>query len=89
VIGPNADDRDVLQGNYNGTPSKDVTPLEGIKAKVSPRTRVLYALGCEINDKSKEGFAEAVAAAATATLDPVIAANTPHSIPKSSPMTGE
>ncbi|HEX8888609.1 MAG TPA: glycoside hydrolase family 3 C-terminal domain-containing protein [Pyrinomonadaceae bacterium] len=45
VIGPNADAPDVLLGNYNGQPSKSVTPLEGIKAKVSPSTKVLYSAG--------------------------------------------
>ncbi|HEV2764220.1 MAG TPA: glycoside hydrolase family 3 C-terminal domain-containing protein [Pyrinomonadaceae bacterium] len=45
VIGPNADAPDVLLGNYNGQPSKSVTPLEGVRAKVSPATRVLYSQG--------------------------------------------
>jgi beta-glucosidase len=48
VIGPNADDVGVLLGNYNGSPSKPVTPLEGIRAKVSSHTRVLYARGCPL-----------------------------------------
>ncbi len=47
VIGPNADDVEVLLGNYNGTPSHSITPLEGIRQKVSKRTKVLYSLGCE------------------------------------------
>lgn len=47
VIGPNADDVEVLLGNYNGTPSNPMTPLQGIQDKVSKKTRVLYALGCE------------------------------------------
>ncbi|PWT96145.1 MAG: glucan 1,4-alpha-glucosidase [Blastocatellia bacterium] len=45
VIGPSADALNVLLGNYNGTPSKYVTPLEGIRRKVSPTTKVLYAQG--------------------------------------------
>lgn len=45
VIGPNADDPDVLLGNYNGQPSQSYTPLEGIREKVSPGTEVLYAEG--------------------------------------------
>ncbi len=45
VIGPNADAVDVLLGNYNGTPSAPVTPLQGIRNRVSPSTSVLYAVG--------------------------------------------
>jgi beta-glucosidase len=45
VIGPNAYSLEVLLGNYHGIPSRWVTPLEGIRRKVSPQTRVLYALG--------------------------------------------
>ncbi len=48
VIGPNADDVDVLLGNYNGIPSDPMTPLQGIRRKVSPATRVLYARGTDI-----------------------------------------
>ncbi len=48
VIGPNADDVEVLLGNYNGTPSRPVTPLAGIRAKVGPSVNVLYARGCDI-----------------------------------------
>ena len=47
VIGPNADDVEVLLGNYNGIPSDPVTPLRGIREKVGPDTRVIHALGCE------------------------------------------
>ncbi|HEY6803027.1 MAG TPA: glycoside hydrolase family 3 C-terminal domain-containing protein [Pyrinomonadaceae bacterium] len=43
VIGPSADNLGVLLGNYNGQPTKYVTPLAGIQAKVSPNTKVLYS----------------------------------------------
>lgn len=36
VIGPNADDVEVLLGNYNGIPSNPITPLEGIRHKLEP-----------------------------------------------------
>ena len=39
VIGPNADDVDLLLGNYNGLPTDPVTPLEGIPAVPDPRAR--------------------------------------------------
>ncbi len=45
VIGPNADDLPPMVGNYNGTPAKAITPLEGIRQKVSPDTTVYYARG--------------------------------------------
>jgi beta-glucosidase len=48
VIGPNADSVEVLLGNYNGEPSHPVTPLEGIRRKVGPGTRVLYARGSDL-----------------------------------------
>ena len=48
VIGPNADDAEVLLGNYNGTPSHSITPLAGIRAKVGSKANVLYARGCDI-----------------------------------------
>jgi beta-glucosidase len=48
VIGPNADSVEVLLGNYNGEPSHPVTPLEGIRQKVLPGTRVLYARGSDL-----------------------------------------
>ena len=60
VIGPNADDVEVLLGNYQGTPSVAVTPLEGIKSKVSPQTVVRYAQGCGVTHPSAEGLAAAV-----------------------------
>ena len=45
VIGPNADDKEVLLGNYNGKPSEWTTVLDGIKKKVSPNTKVLFSRG--------------------------------------------
>ena len=50
VIGPVADELAALLGNYCGTPSHAVTPLEGIRRKVSPETVVYTAQGCEIAD---------------------------------------
>lgn len=48
VIGPNADDVDLLLGNYNGLPTDPVTPLAGIRDAVAPGTRVLYARGADV-----------------------------------------
>lgn len=46
VIGPNAD-RSLL-GGYSGTPKHEVTVLEGIKARVAGRAKVVYSKGCDI-----------------------------------------
>ncbi len=48
LIGPNADDVNVLLGNYNGTPSKAVTPLEGIMQRLGPEVQVDYFKACGI-----------------------------------------
>jgi beta-glucosidase len=48
VIGPNADDLQALLGNYNGTPAHGVTPLEGIRQKLAPGTKLYTAPGCAI-----------------------------------------
>jgi beta-glucosidase len=45
VIGPNADDAEVLLGNYNGTPIAPVTVLAGIRAAAGPGTTVTFARG--------------------------------------------
>ena len=46
VIGPNADDLPALEGNYHGTAVGAVTPLDGIRRKIGPSTRLAYELGC-------------------------------------------
>jgi beta-glucosidase len=47
VIGPNASSVPALVGNYNGTPSRPVTVLDGLKAALEPGVRVDYAHGCD------------------------------------------
>jgi beta-glucosidase len=47
VIGSNANDLEVLLGNYNGYPAEPITPLEGIKQKL-PNAEVSYAVGCKL-----------------------------------------
>jgi beta-glucosidase len=46
VIGPNAN-RGLL-GGYSGLPKHNVTVLDGIRAKVGDRVKVLYSEGCKI-----------------------------------------
>ncbi len=63
VVGPTADDEEVLLGNYNGKPSHAVTILDGIRAKAHARgVAVRYAKGCGIASKSTSGIADAVEA---------------------------
>ena len=47
VIGPNADDGPMMWGNYNGTPNRTVTILNGIKVR---HKRVTYLKGCDLTD---------------------------------------
>jgi beta-glucosidase len=68
VIGPNADDVQVLLSNYNGTPSYAVTPLAGIRARVGAETEVVYSRGCAVVNPSQAGFDAAVALAAGADV---------------------
>jgi beta-glucosidase len=76
VIGPAAENKDVLLGNYSGTPSRPITLLEGIRQAAPEGTRILYAPGSPMNrdsdgywgDKPDDGFTEASAAAARADV---------------------
>ena len=47
VIGPSASSVPVLVGNYNGTPSRPVTVLDGLKTAFGPDVQVDYAHGCD------------------------------------------
>jgi beta-glucosidase len=49
VIGPNADDKPLLWGNYNGIPPTTITILEGIKSKI-PADNIFYDKGCDLTD---------------------------------------
>ncbi len=50
VVGPNANNLEVLLGNYNGFPLRYMTPLQGVSTKVSAQTQVYYEAGCELID---------------------------------------
>lgn len=75
IIGPNADEEKVQWGNYNGIPAKNITPLQGIKAKL-PSANIIYSRGSELADfdkgadsaKIKQQFNEALSAAAKADV---------------------
>jgi beta-glucosidase len=60
VIGPNADSIPALEGNYNGTSSRYVTFLEGIRAFAKAHgIRVLYSLGCHLFKDRTSNLAQA------------------------------
>ncbi|MCQ2540206.1 MAG: glycoside hydrolase family 3 C-terminal domain-containing protein [Acetatifactor sp.] len=48
VIGPNANSRAALIGNYHGTSSRYITVLEGIQDKIGDDVRVYYSEGCHL-----------------------------------------
>ena len=59
VIGPNADSRSALIGNYHGTASRYVTVLEGIQDLCAGANRVLYSQGCDLSRDRVEPLAQA------------------------------
>lgn len=60
VIGPNADSIPALEGNYNGTSSRYVTFLRGIRTYCENHgIRVLYSLGCHLFKDRTSGLAQA------------------------------
>ncbi len=58
VIGPNADNRRALVGNYEGTASRYVTVLEGIQDYVGDDVRILYSEGCHLYKDRTSGLAQ-------------------------------
>jgi len=42
ILGPNADNRIAVLGNYNGIPSKVTTVLEGIREKLGKEVEIIY-----------------------------------------------
>jgi beta-glucosidase len=48
VIGTNAASLDVLLANYNGTPARPITILDGIKSAAGPGVEVIYDPGCPL-----------------------------------------
>jgi beta-glucosidase len=74
VIGPLADDKRSPLGWWSGDGKDEdtVTPLAGIKSKVSPQTKVTYAKGCDVLADDTSGFAEATAAARNADVAIVV-----------------
>ncbi|NLL78749.1 MAG: glycoside hydrolase family 3 protein [Clostridiales bacterium] len=57
VIGPNADSRKALIGNYHGTASEYITVLEGIRNYTEGKVRILYSEGCQLAGDRTEPLA--------------------------------
>ncbi|MDE6846791.1 MAG: glycoside hydrolase family 3 C-terminal domain-containing protein [Lachnospiraceae bacterium] len=57
VIGPNANSREALVGNYHGTSSRYITVLEGIQDKVGHNGRVLFSEGSHLFKDRVENLA--------------------------------
>lgn len=57
VVGPNADSRAALIGNYHGTSSRYITVLEGIQDEAGDDIRVLYSQGCHLYKDKVENLA--------------------------------
>lgn len=77
VIGPNANSRAALIGNYHGTSSRYTTVLEGLQDALQDDVRILYSEGCDISLDRVEHLAQpgdriseakAVAAASDAVI---------------------
>lgn len=46
IVGPNADHKPALLANYNGTPSRSYTPLEGLRYYLGEDAPIGFATGC-------------------------------------------
>ena len=74
VLGPNADAARL--GDYCSEDATGDTPLEGIRNAAPKHTKVLYAQGCTLCGTSREGFQEAVDAAAGSDVAIVVIGGT-------------
>lgn len=68
VIGPLADNQPDILGSWLGDGRKEdaVTLLAGIRAKLSPTTKINYAIGCGVTGRSIDGSADGLTLAEAA-----------------------
>ena len=88
VIGPNADDSFSQLGDYTTQAPLQhiVTVVEGIKAKVSPATKVVYVKGCDVIGGDTSGFQAATQAAKSSELAVVVVGETMRPLGRSFPV---
>ena len=67
LIGPNADNTDVMKGNYFGNPPVLYSVRQGLEEYVS-KADIAYVKGCDINSGATKDFAQAVKAAEAADV---------------------
>ena len=58
VVGPNANSRASLIGNYHGTSSRYITVLEGIQDELGEDVRVYYSEGCHLFKDRVQGLGQ-------------------------------
>ena len=58
IIGPNADSRAALMGNYHGTASRYITIQEGIADYLGDQVRILTSVGCDLFHDRTEALAQ-------------------------------
>jgi beta-glucosidase len=70
LIGPLANNKQELNGTWSffAHPDEPVSILEGIKQKVSKKTKIYVAQGCEFYSEKKDKFEAAIAAAKKAEV---------------------
>jgi beta-glucosidase len=92
VIGPDADNAWSQLGDYSpsAVPHKMTSILDGIRMKVAPQARILYAEGCDVIG-GKADFSGAVAAARKAEVAVVVVGERPDNSGKGTaqPTDGE
>lgn len=59
VIGPNADNRIAVLGNYNGIPSEIITVLDGIKQKLGSGVEIVYEKALNFTNDTLLAYADA------------------------------
>jgi len=91
VIGPNADHEKNQLGDYTSkTILQDiVTVLDGIKNKVSNKTKVVYVKGCDVLGKDNSGFSTACEAAQSCDIAIVVVGENERRAPDNKGTNGE